>query len=390
MIMHQVSGRLSARRILRIGFLDLSGWDFHALTPDTSPLGGTQSAACYLARALAAQGHQITLLSNVREPGIHGGVASLMPSRLQEAGMRALRLDACVVILSAGMGVRYRRMLGRETRLVFWTQHAVDQPGVQGLRERSEVGAYDRFVFVSQWQAAGFAAVFGVPRERMAILPNAMAPAFENMYPVKASITASKSIPPVLAYTSTPFRGLALLLDAFPRIREAVPGVRLRVYSSMKVYQTPAHEDEANYGVLYDRCRRTEGVEYVGSIGQAELARQMREVTFLAYPNTFPETFCIAALEALAAGCRVVTSRLGALPETTAGYAELLEFGSTEEDLVKRLVDAVVGQYRRMRERPEEAEVELRRQVDYVNRECIWAVRARQWGELLGRLCEGG
>jgi glycosyltransferase involved in cell wall biosynthesis len=374
---------------LRIGFLDVMGWDFHAMTPDTSPLGGSQSAACYLARALAARGQHVFLLTNLREPGLYGGVNCVSLLRLDEAGLKALRLDVCVVMLAAGNAVKLRQWLDRQTRLVFWAQHAEDQTGVQRLRERSELEAYDRFALVSEWQAGSYATAFGVPRERMAITPNAVAPAFENLYPAGANIVVSKTVPPILAYTSTPFRGLHLLQEAFPRIRAAIPGARLRVYSSMQVYRVPADQDRAQFGVLYDRCREMDGVEYVGAVGQTELAGQLREATFLAYPNLFPETFCIAALEAMAAGCRVVTSRLGALPETTAGFAELIDVRGTKDEYVRRFVEAVVGQYRRMRERPEEVEAELRRQVDYVNREGTWAVRARQWEEWLGRLCAG-
>ena len=306
----------AAQRGLRIGFLDLSGWDFHALTPDSAPLGGTQSALCYLARALARRGHEVYMATLVSVPGDYGGVHCRYLPAMTATALRALKLDVCVCVLGVGAGTQVREAVEAGTRVVLWTAHAADQKGVQELRRRDELEAYDGFMFVSQWQADGFAKAFRTPRERMAVVGYGMAPAFENMYPAETRLAARKAVPPVLAYTSTPFRGLDLLLEAFPRIRSAIPGARLRVFSSMKVYRVSAEEDQARYGGLYDRCRRMEGVEYVGSVGQGELARHMREAAFLAYPNTFAETFCIAAMEALAAGCQVVSSRLGALPET--------------------------------------------------------------------------
>lgn len=91
----------------------------------------------------------------------------------------------------------------------------------------------------------------------------------------------------MLAYTSTPFRGWDLLLDIFPHIRQAVPGTRLKVFSSIKVYHVSDVADQENYGELYRQCQETEGVEYIGAISQTELARELPQVTVKAYANTY-------------------------------------------------------------------------------------------------------
>jgi glycosyltransferase involved in cell wall biosynthesis len=386
-MLHVFNRPLAVLGSLRIGFIDFSGWDYHALTPDSSPMGGAQSALCYLTRALVQRGHDVFQATRVRVPGDYGGVHCLNLDTAGLDGLRALKLDACVCVMSAGMGVEFRQALGTQTRVVLWTGHAADQPAVQKLRHPAELQAYDGFAFVSQWQAGVFEKTFGVPRERIVVLGNAVAPAFVKLFPAGSPIAAGKPTPPILAYTSTPYRGLILLLDVFPRIREKIAGARLRIYSSMKVYRTPADEDEAEFGGLYDRFRKMEGVEYFGSLPQAELARQMRDVTILAYPNIFAETSCIAALEALAAGCRVVTSRLGALPETMAGFAELVDMGMNWEDYVGRFAEAVVREHQRMQELPEETETQLRRQVDFMNECGTWGRRAAEWEAWLRQLC---
>jgi len=98
--------------------------------------------------------------------------------------------------------------------------------------------------------------------------------------------------------------------------------VRLKVFSSLKAYQVIEERDE--WEPLYRRCAETAGVEYVGSVTQSEVARQLRSVNILAYPNTFAAISCIAVMEALASGCFVVTSNWEYLPETTAVFARLI------------------------------------------------------------------
>ena len=365
---------------VRIAFGDFGGWDFHVGSVDCIPLGGAQSAACHLARALVREGHDVFLISNTTAPGQYDGVTCISWPRSDPATLlRSLKLDVFVCILAAGNGAAIRQILGPGTSLILWNQHAHDQPGVQALSDARERAAYDGFAMVSNWQLDHYHRHFGINRWRMTIMRNAIAPAFADLFSAQDSILDRKTVPPVLAYTSTPFRGLELLLDAFGDIRRAVSGVRLRVYSSMKVYHASPAEDEAAYGALYRRCRATEGIEYVGSLPQPALARELRSVSVLAYPNIFPETSCISVMEALAAGCRVVTSELGALPETCAGFARLIACGQSSAAYLEQFTAQTIQVLRELAGGGGGMELELQRQVAHMNDTAIWQVRSREW-----------
>jgi glycosyltransferase involved in cell wall biosynthesis len=371
---------------MRVAFGDLSGWDFHACSVEAMPLGGSQSAACYLAQALACQGHEVFLLNSTSMPGSYGNVTCLSLSGTSLQALRDLRLDVFVSLPGAGGGRQFREVLGDKTKLLLWTQHRINQPAVEALADVQESGSYDAFVFVSEWQREEFRLGFGLPAARTHVLANAAAPAFVELFPENQPILPQKAVPPVLAYTSTPFRGLDLLIDAFPAIRAQLPEVRLRLFSSMKVYQIGAPEEQAQFGALYQRCRQTAGVEYVGSLAQPALAREMRSVAMLAYPNTFPETSCIAALEAMASGCRIVTSELGALPETTAGFAQLVPARQERTVYLQQFVDRTVDSLREMQTNPATVEEALRQQVRYIRENATWEIRAWEWGRWLERL----
>jgi glycosyltransferase involved in cell wall biosynthesis/Tfp pilus assembly protein PilF len=366
---------------MKIAFADPIACDYTIETPYQQPLGGSQSALCYLAEELASQGHEVFLLNNSKTPRISRGVVclplpltNLDPAKLQE-------LDALVVLNLAGYGAKLRSHLSEQTQLILWTGHTHHNRDMQALHNPAELAMYDGFAFVSEWQRDRFCEEFAIAPEKTAILRNAIAPAFTGLFPPHndilshslSHILSQKKWPPILAYTSTPFRGLDLLLEIFPRIRQAVPGTRLKVFSSMKVYHVSDAADNENYGELYRQCQETEGVEYIGAIPQKDLAKELQKVTVLAYPNTYLETSCIAVMEAMASGCYIVTSDLGALPETTAGFARLIPITPDRESYKNQFTNAVISALQQL------DESHLRAMVNYINQGFTWSVRSLEW-----------
>ena len=369
-------------RTLRIAFACYNPMDFRIDSVYERPLGGSESALCYLAEALGRRGHDVFLLNRIAKPEVSRGVHCLP---LDGPVFRQIpALDTLIVNNMAGEGRKLRSLVGPRTGLVLWTGHAHDQPGVQALADQAEREAYDRFALVSDWQKEQFIKHFDLRPDRIHVLRYGIAPAFQNLFPTNTAILKEKSDPQVLAYTSTPYRGLELLLEAFPRIRQAIPGTRLKIFSSIKLYGVPDAQDQARFGGLYRKFQEIAGVEYLGSVPQPRLAQELRSVSVLAYPNTYAETACIAVLEAMAAGCYVVTSRLGALPETTANFARLIPLGTNREAYLNRFVEQVVQVLTEMRVRNNpDIEKHLRRQVFYVNENCTWPILSEEWLQLL-------
>jgi len=289
------------------------------------------------------------------------------------------RPDATIILNRAGWAGQIKPVLEAGTRFVLWMQHADDQPGALPLQDATERGYYDGFAFVSDWQRRRYVGAFGIDPARAGVMRNAIGPGFTGMFAGKSSVSAGKAWPPVLVYTSTPFRGLDVLLDVFPSIRARRQGVRLKVFSSMAVYHEPSGVDP--FEKLYAKARATEGVEYVGSVPQPVLAEELRKAAILAYPSTFAETSCISVMEAMAAGCRVVTTDLGALAETTDGFGLLVDSGP---GMAEAFGDACVRAIDRAS--APDGEAELRAQVEHVNRTTTWAARAEEWVEWIAGL----
>jgi glycosyltransferase involved in cell wall biosynthesis len=361
---------------MKIVFIDPTYGDYTTDTASKAGLGGSQSALCYLAVELVRLGHRVTIANGISHPGPRSGIDFLHVQ--QACTAQFLNQADVVVVLNAAIGLVLRGQVGVTVPLVLWTGHADDVQAVQALKSIKERKAWSAFAFVSRWQANRYFDAFRIPTRKSAVLLNCIAPSFiaqaisEPWYVVRR--------PPTLAFTSTPFRGLDVLLDAFQEVRLGIPNVRLRVYSSMKVY-LPRREDP--YAALYRRCETMEGVEYVGSVGQTRLAAEMAQVDALAYPSTFAETFCIAAMEAMSVGALLISTRLGALPELNGDYGVFTDFDADKARLTRSYAQAVIRTLLDAASDPVASNLRRNAQIGFYRERFSWPQRAQEWSAWL-------
>ena len=361
---------------MKIAFFDPIEWDYSPASPKEKPLGGSQSGLCYLSSELAKSGHEVVLVNQIQYPGVYEGV--YCPGMDTGGNSEFLNRFDVVVVLNGPIGITLRDW-GVKSRMILWCQHDVDQQTVQNLNHSAERQAWDGYALVSDWFLKRYHSTFGIPRKKMKIMRNAIAPMFENVPDREPFFRRGDG--PVLVYSSTPFRGLGILLMAFPMIHAAIPDCRLKVYSSMGVYQMFGEQDQ--YHVLYELCRSIEGSEYIGSISQTELATAFLDTDIMAYPNTFPEGACIAVMEAMASDCLIATSDLGALPETTAGYGFLSEVKKNILGHAASYAQMVIGIINDAYAAPDEFEKRLAEQKAFTNTTYSWGSRSREWEEWL-------
>jgi len=368
---------------MHIVFVDSVPWPYRIDAPLNRPIGGTQSALCYLMIALAGRGLRVTLI-NAAPPHEYRSVraisSSFPPAAIADA-------EAVIMINDPVPGsLAQLTPLAPRAKKILWQHHAPDQPSVQMMAEAETLRAWDAVIFVSAWQEQEYVKTFpAVAAARHKVLRNAISPAFENLFG-GLPVLACKSPAPRLAYTSTPFRGLDRLLLAWPQVLAAYPGAELQIFSSMKLYQSDDPEPIAR---LLDHARQSPGVTHVGPVPQSELAEAMRESLILAYPNSFPETACIAVMEALAAGCIVVTSDMAALPETLGGYGEFVPYQpdlqAHANDFARRLIEVMAQANTDWKSGM--LEKRLAAQVAWAHETYSWAARAGEWEAWLRELC---
>jgi glycosyltransferase involved in cell wall biosynthesis len=187
-------------------------------------------------------------------------------------------------------------------------------------------------------------------------------------------------------YTSSPDRGLEVLLEAWPRIREHVPGSQL-AFCYPDVYDAVADQVRTvgEHRRRISELANQEGVVKLGALSQPTLAALMCDSRVWAHPSwashlavPFYETSCIGAMEAQAAGCHVVASDWGALRETVR-HGQLI-FNSDapgprwRDALVAHIVEGLVSS------EVGAAAVEL---APAVVQNLHWAGVAEQFGKLI-------
>jgi len=358
-------------RPLSIVFLDSHLWDYHADTPLQRPLGGTQSAACHLAAALAARGHRVALSTYTTEPGTHRGVECV--GREPGRDVRWLRNFEFLVVLGTGSAEQLRPALPITTQLLLWTGYTPQLKIMHHLSGETEQGGWDGFAFASLWQMRRFRESYRLPAERCRVLRYGAAPTFLALPERHAPPPAA----PTFLHTSSPERGLSVLLDAWPAIKAELPGARLVVTSGRQTYQIAEADD--SHRAIYDRARATADVDYVGPLSQAALAELAGRCDALLYPSIFSETGCIAAIEAMAAGLRVIATDLAVLPETGAGFARLVRSSSDHRALAQHFAATTIADWRNALAQPQAFVAQRIAQHRFVRAVHSWDRIAAMW-----------
>jgi len=265
-------------------------------------------------------------------------------------------------------------LLDTTRKNVVWQQLSYDQQNVALMRDKSFVDKVDCFVYVSNWQYEKFRNIYNIPEYKSVVIKNATEP---FVYTQRSQGKMK------LIYTSAPNRGLDVLLDAFEVLSR--DDVELDVYSSTIIYGSDySKQVDHVFKPLFDRASNMKNVNYKGYGENSVVREALQQSHIFAYPSTFEETSCMAAIEAGSAGCKLITTNYGALYETGSEYATMVPFNSNRSMLVRSYAKALnqaINNYRKQ----ENLDL-LQKQSDYFNTFYNWQVRTSQWKNLFNHI----
>ena len=332
---------------MNIGIFALACVPFHAKTLEERPLGGTETGVIHLANSLQKAGHQVVVITNHEDPPPSEPLY-LKPSAISHLG----ELDVLIAVRNWLSAVSYPKAKLK----CLWTGDSYDQPATYGIGDHRVIKGLDQLLLVSEWHKQTLCNSSGFPAEKALAMGNGI-----ELDRFKLKVDKK---PKRLIYSSTPFRGLSLLPDIFPRILEKHPDAELQVFSGEGLYPL-APSAVKEFHSVKEKLSKIKNCTVNEPITQTKLAIEMKKSAILAYPNTFAETSCITAIEAMAAGCIPVTSALGALPETIADAGIAIDGDPRSKDYQEKFISHVCKLFDEPKEFTRLSNLGIKRSEDY-------------------------
>lgn len=239
----------------------------------------------------------------------------------------------------------------------------------------------DKVIVLSKYHESLFPML---PKEKVFLSANGITP--EDF---EAEDNKHQRDPHRIIYMSSHIRGLALLYDIWPEVKQAVPDAKLDIYYGWSSYVSMNHNNPGNQpgGMAWMRMmqaweKKLDGVTDHGKIGQKEIVQEIFKSGVWAYPCPFPEIYCITAIKAQAGGAIPVSSDFAALDETVQ-FGKKIHMSQKDEDTpVGNWDKKEVAEYR-------DALIDTLKNSDKFDREKMmewarsqsWAAVAKQWNE---------
>jgi len=300
------------------------GMPFDGNTINERSLGGSESAAYYMARELASIGHDVTLFTRT-EQGMHADGVQYVPmgavseqTPLGDAFHHYAANTPMDVLIIQRHPLAFQYPWASKVNLL-WL-HDLASYGTKDAM-LAQMPFVDGVLTVSEWHKDQVVKVWGLDPDIVMPIQNGVDLALYDT-PYERDIPERDGGPNLL-YTSRPERGLENLVKP-GGIMERLHDIGASHHLYVCNYDNTMPQMAGYYQYLYQRCAALPNVSVLGHLTKQQLANVQRQCDICVYPTSFEETSCITAMECMAAGLPLLTSAVGALPETTEGSGTVL------------------------------------------------------------------
>lgn len=267
------------------------------------------------------------------------------------------------------------REIDPDRKRVYWLHDLPGDPESEHLRDPELRKRFHKIVAVSNWQLQLYNLILGVPYKECVVLPNAITPIDIGEKEYDGTVR--------LIYHTTPHRGLGILVPVFTKLAEQFDNIVLDVYSSFSIYGW-SQRDEPYQG-LFEQCRNHPRINYHGAVSNERIREELKRSHIFAYPSIWPETSCLAVIEAMSAKNVVVCPNYAALPETTGGFATMYQWTEDHNEHANRFAAVLASEIEQITKNgPNRNRLDF--QKAYFDQMYNWQFRASQWDAMLRSL----
>lgn len=343
-----------------------SGIPFNGDTIKERSLGGSESAAYYVAKELADRGHKVSVFTESKEEGTFDGVRYLfVGDKTPQHPMGAHWQFYCQNTphdVNIVQRVPFGFAAPLQSKINLWWAHDIALKR-NGEANMAQTWQTNRIMPVSNWFKQQIIDSWGVNQRIISPIHNGVDYSLFEQFELKDN-SISKTYheiigdteiakePITMMYCSRPERGLDNLVapgGIMEQLLEKAPHVKLKVCG----YEHPVEQLEGFYGFLRERIDQLPNCEHIGALTKQDLYKFMcTEADVWMYPTMFEEVSCITAMEAMAAGLTIFTTNIGALPETIGDYENASIFNATDGIDISKFVEAICRFDNKFRRRP--------------------------------------
>jgi glycosyltransferase involved in cell wall biosynthesis len=336
-------------------------------------IGGSETAAYRMASALVQRGHEVRLYGTFKTEETVEGAQYIDIERLNVES--PVECDVLVVSRFIDGSEATKEVIKPKVK-VLWNH---DVPSWED--PKSMLTFYDALLCLTEWHRDEYIKHYNhVDPKKVLVTRNGIEPSLFAAEPVKEGQR--------LAFCSSPDRGLDVLLEVWPQIRERVSDAELHIYYGFENWEIMAttrknHFELAKINYYKALIATSDNVVFHGRVGQRELASELLKTKVWGYPTDFPESYCISAIEAQAAGAVPVCTGLSAL-------GEVIKFGvKLPEMFLPHSKEKFVNAVCRMLEDDEHRQSYAEPGRRYALENLSWSGVASQWEGIFEGLLAG-
>ncbi len=181
-------------------------------------------------------------------------------------------------------------------------------PETKHLADENSRNRFHKIVYCGQWQMNMYQNMLGIPQnQHSCVIDTAITPF--------GPIDKGDSNEIRLIYTSTPQRGLNILVPVFEKLCEKHDNIVLDVFSSYKIYGWA--DADQQFEDLFNKCRNHPKINYHGFAPNEVVREHVAKAHIFAYPSIWPECNSQSLIEAMSSGAICVHPNYAGLTDTS-------------------------------------------------------------------------